>query len=99
MDANDNCMLVPNPGQQNNDGDALGDACDSDDDNDGVPDITDNCALPNPGQEDVNVNFIGDACEDADVDGVANGIDNCPNAGDYNPDQQDVDSDGLGDIC
>lgn len=37
----DNCPLVWNPGQENADGDALGDACDPDDDNDGIPDLVD----------------------------------------------------------
>jgi hypothetical protein len=37
----DNCRLVYNPGQENKDGDALGDACDPDDDNDGIPDLID----------------------------------------------------------
>ena len=33
----------------------LGDLCDKDDDNDGVPDTSDNCPLvPNPGQLDAN---------------------------------------------
>jgi thrombospondin type 3 repeat protein len=37
-DASDNCRDVANPGQVNSDGDALGDACDPDDDNDGLTD-------------------------------------------------------------
>jgi hypothetical protein len=42
-DADDNCPAVPNVTQVNSDGDAEGDACDSDDDNDGRPDSSDNC--------------------------------------------------------
>lgn len=34
---------------------------------------------------------------DGDEDGVADAADNCPN--DSNPDQADVDGDGLGDVC
>ena len=34
---------------------------------------------------------------DADNDGVYNGNDNCPD--DYNPNQEDDDSDGLGNVC
>ena len=37
-DVSDNCPAVANPGQENFDGDAQGDACDSDDDNDGLLD-------------------------------------------------------------
>ncbi|MFQ5452818.1 MAG: thrombospondin type 3 repeat-containing protein [Candidatus Zixiibacteriota bacterium] len=34
---------------------------------------------------------------DWDSDGIPNETDNCPN--DYNPDQADVDGDGIGDVC
>jgi hypothetical protein len=37
----DNCPLIWNPQQENADGDALGDVCDPDDDNDGIPDLVD----------------------------------------------------------
>jgi CSLREA domain-containing protein len=39
----DNCDAIANPGQQNNDADSEGDACDADDDNDGVSDANDGC--------------------------------------------------------
>ena len=38
-DADDNCPSDPNPSQANNDLDSLGDACDPDDDNDGLTDL------------------------------------------------------------
>ena len=37
----DNCATVPNPDQLNTDGDAQGNACDADDDNDGFLDVFD----------------------------------------------------------
>ena len=58
----------------------LGDVCDDDDDNDGVPDTSDNCPqVVNPLQTDLNTNGIGDKCEnDTDGDGITNDIDGCP---------------------
>ncbi len=40
-DADDNCPALANPDQKDTDGDGEGDACDPDDDNDGVPDDLD----------------------------------------------------------
>jgi len=45
LDINDNCPLIANPGQENNDCDAKGDVCDPDDDNDAILDVSDKIAL------------------------------------------------------
>jgi hypothetical protein len=90
---------VPNYGQDNTDGDSAGDACDPDDDNDGVNDSSDNCSfLANPNQSDTDGDGQGDVCDgDGDGDGVADTADNCPLFA--NSDQNDFDADGIGDAC
>jgi len=67
-------------------------------DNDGVPDINDNCVfITNSNQQDINNNKRGDACDDFDQDGIINSKDNCLN----NPNraQEDLDSDNIGNVC
>lgn len=64
----------------------FGSTCVPDADNDGIPDISDNCpTIPNPTQADFDGDNVGDLC------------DNCPTI--PNPGQEDSDSNGVGDAC
>jgi hypothetical protein len=99
---NDNCAgenAAYNPNQRDTDVDGLGDACDTDDDEDTVDDAIDNCPLmPNAAQADADGDAAGDVCDaDDDADGLADSRDNCRFVA--NPSQADADGDGLGDAC
>lgn len=80
----DNCWNVLNCDQADWDGNGIGDAC-QDLDNDGIPDAT--------YVQDDTINNAN-SCNPAVI---VTDEDNCPIV--YNPDQSDVDSDGIGDLC
>jgi hypothetical protein len=95
-DSVDNCKdaAFPNADQLDSDFDTVGDVCDTDDDNDGVNDATDNCPIRfNPADAITLLQL------DTDSDGLGDVCDNCP--ADANPDQKNSEliPDGLGDVC
>ncbi|MDE0885095.1 MAG: thrombospondin type 3 repeat-containing protein [Myxococcota bacterium] len=72
----DNCPMVANTDQANYDGDAEGDVCDTDDDNDGLPDS----AETNTGiYIDSNDTGTDPSNSDSDGDGIPDGNDIAPN--------------------
>lgn len=69
VDLEDNCVLVSNADQLDDDDDQIGNACDpdvptADTDNDGIMNQDDNClTVANPDQTDEDADGIGDACD------------------------------------
>ena len=102
----DNCRIdrQPRSGRTTN-RNGVGDACEYDNDGDGVFDTEDNCRDDaNPDQADMDGDRNGDACDnDLDGDFVRNSVDNCPAIANPQvpPDwiQPDDDGDGIGNAC
>jgi hypothetical protein len=99
-DSIDNCPNDPNPLQENNDGDAGGDVCDDDDDNDGLTDIEeenfDGVPGYNPGTDTDPFNADSDGDSINDFDEVNYDGDPAYNAAtDTNPLSDNTDSDAY----
>ena len=94
LDIADNCPLVTNEDQLDTDGDGPGNACDSDDDNDGVADVSD--ALPLDATETVDTDGDGIG-NNADTDDDGDGINDANDAFPLDARESvDTDKDGVG---
>jgi hypothetical protein len=78
LDGDDNCVSDSNPSQLNSDGDALGNACDTDKDDDGVLNVDDNCPIVANGAgqgDDADGDGVGDACDACSGTGLDDPVD------------------------
>ncbi len=92
-DSGDNCPFAVNTDQANNDGDAQGDVCDADDDNDGTLDTDEGACGSNP----LNAASTCEVCDGADNDLDGSTDENFTNTdGDSQADCVDADDDNDG---
>ena len=89
----DNCPDMTNLDQTNTDGDSQGDACDGDDDNDGLSDSLETSL----GTDPLLIDSDGDSLSDFDEINVDGDPTTYTPGQDLNPLQSDTDSDGIND--
>ena len=88
LNCDDNCPLIPNPDQTDNNKNGIGDICEKDEDGDGIKDIFDNCPTIKNGnceENALNCDSNNDGLISPEEEAMGNQIDS--------------DSDGLGDPC